>query len=338
MNKISLVWFLCISITALLPLAGCSSVSLTLTYDQEQAVQEIISGTDTGRLARDLEILGKPRFPYYRYTDTPSSLQQSLQTAEGYIIGVYQGLGYTVESRTVGNTAGSDNLTAKMNNIVATKPGLCSEAAPVVIGAHWDTVYGTDGADDNASGTAALLEIARLFAGQEFQRDIVFAHFAFEETGFTGSRVFVQGLDRTPAAVFNLDCIGYTTSEANRPTGSFLFGFPETGNYIAYYGNPMSGDLTREYAEISRRFVPELPIVVISRAYDIGLFADIYYSDHRSFWEADIPAVFVTNNPLMRSPAIMHTADDRTEKLDLDFLAQNIRACAANAYVAAAAE
>lgn len=103
-------------------------------------------------------------------------------------------------------------------NVIAVKPGLDPEAGVIYIGAHYDSVQWGPGANDNASGTAVLLEAARLLAGETFSPTLTFIAFGSEEIGLGGSSWFTSDLpplDRYVArGMINLDCVGWGTSQA----------------------------------------------------------------------------------------------------------------------------
>lgn len=103
-------------------------------------------------------------------------------------------------------------------NVIAVKPGLDPEAGVIYIGAHYDSVQWGPGANDNASGTAVLLESARLLANESFSPTLTFIAFGSEEIGLGGSSWFtinLPPLERYVArGMINLDCVGWGTSQA----------------------------------------------------------------------------------------------------------------------------
>ena len=123
-----------------------------------------------------------------------------------------------------------------MDNLIWTKPGTDPSLAPVFVTAHWDSVPMGPGANDNGSGCACLIEIARVVEALNlnFRRTVVLIMFAMEEENLAGSAYYAAHMTSHPALVLNLDMIGYTAArETLYPLSDVLLDFPSTGDFIA---------------------------------------------------------------------------------------------------------
>jgi Zn-dependent M28 family amino/carboxypeptidase len=191
----------------------------------------------------------------------------------------------------------------------------------IVVGAHYDTVPETPGADDNASAVGALLEFASQFKGRRFKRPVHLVFFPNEEPPFypdagMGSAAYAAELKSQGAQVrvmLSLEMLGYYSDvpgSQKYPPGMGAF-YPNTGNFIGFVGNLKS---RKRVAEVKAAFkastqfpceslaAPEWTIVV-------GL------SDHKSFWTEGYPGLMVTDTAFMRNPHY-HRPSDTPDTLD----------------------
>lgn len=194
---------------------------------------------------------------------------------------------------------------------------------PIVIGAHYDTVPGTPGADDNATGVAVLLELARAIALQPLKYPVKLVAFDMEESGYFGSKDYADKLKAQKQQIrlmISLEMLGYCNHNPNSqkyPTGLKYF-YPNSGNFIALIGNLLTvpdlinlSDKIRKSGQLCEWLpVPNRGLIV----------PDTRRSDHAPFWDNGYPAIMVTDTANMRNPHY-HQASDRIETLDLDFLA-----------------
>lgn len=194
---------------------------------------------------------------------------------------------------------------------------------PIVIGAHYDTVPGTPGADDNATGVAVLLELARAIALQPIEYPVQLVAFDLEETGYFGSQHFATKLKQQQQPLrlmISLEMLGYCNHNPNSqsyPAGLKYF-YPNCGNFIALIGNlrtvpdmiNLSGKIRKSGQLCEWLPVPNRGLIV----------PDTRRSDHVPFWDNGYPAIMVTDTANMRNPHY-HQASDKIETLDLDFLA-----------------
>ncbi len=194
-------------------------------------------------------------------------------------------------------------------NVVGMRPGTTSPDELVVIGAHYDHIPECLGADDNASGVAATLEIARLLAKVPFERSIVIGCWDEEEDGLIGSEAFVAASATSDIVVnFNFDMIGVRRTEENTQTvpPGFEIVFPDqsaeiqaTGNrgdFIAIITSASANEHALALAAAAARITLRNAVLAIPGGSETSdLFADLRRSDHAAFWDAGKPAVFLTD-------------------------------------------
>lgn len=239
---------------------------------------------------------------------------QLVRSAE-YIEQQFKKYNYKVQSQSfkvTGNT---------VRNIVAELPGKTVPSEIIVIGAHYDSVTGSPGANDNGSGVAAMLEIAGLLASQELARTIRFIGFVNEEPPFT----FTSDMGSYNAAnqsysnkeniiaMFSLETIGYYSDEARSqfyPVPLSLF-YPDTGNFIGFVSNINSRALLRQSVKAFRKHA-SLPSEGLAGPNWIGA---INLSDHWSYWRQGYQALMVTDTAMFRYP-YYHTSNDTKDKID----------------------
>lgn len=197
----------------------------------------------------------------------------------------------------------------------------------VVIGAHYDAVPGTVGANDNGSGTAALLALARRFQGQPTRRTLRFVAFVNEEPPWfqsenMGSLVYARrsrSRGEPIVAMLSLETMGWYSDEPlsqKYPPPLNLF-YPNRGNFIGFVSNLSSRDLLRQVVGSFRqntRFPSE------GAALPSGI-PGVGWSDHWAFWQAGYPGVMVTDTAPFRYP-YYHTTADTPDKLHYDRLAR----------------
>lgn len=214
-------------------------------------------------------------------------------------------------------------------NLIAEVPGDTHPREVIVVGAHYDSCGPLPAANDNASGVAATLALARAFAARHDRpaRTVRFVFFANEEppyfqTNFMGSLVYARLCrdrgDRI-AAMLSLETIGYYSDEpgSQKYPAPYDRIYPSEGNFIGFVGDLANAPLVREAVGSFRRharFPSEggaLP----------GSLPGVGFSDHWSFWQVGYPAIMVTDTAPFRYPHY-HTADDTPDKLDFDRMAR----------------
>jgi Peptidase family M28 len=309
------------------------------------------------RLRADLERLPGPR----------SRLHQpdAMEAAEGLICGAMRAAGWAVERQPyeLRNAAGYLDYRPEGDgprrtvyphlagvNLLAIKPGIVCDA--VVVGAHYDTVRDSPGANDNTASVACLLELGRVLAGLSFRDTVILAAFDMEELGAVGSGAFVRQIARThpirSAVIF--ETMAYTDptpgSQSTLPGIGVLF----PGQMRRVRRRRFAGDWTmvlyrRSALELARSFGEALAFVAGSDVpilwrdpLDLAITGPLLRrvvpglhnfarSDHAPFWDARLPAIMITDTANFRYPHY-HEPTDTPEKLDYRRLADIVCATA----------
>lgn len=214
-----------------------------------------------------------------------------------------------------------------VRNIEGVLPGGRLSNETVVVGGHYDTAFGTPGANDNASGVAATLELARLLKGRRLDRTVKLVAFVNEEppyfwTSKMGSRVYAKAAaarGEKIVGMLSLETMGCFTDAPGTqhypwPLSRF---YPDTGNFIGFVGNLGSRRLVRQCVGAFRE-TAQFPS---EGAALFGWLQGIGWSDHSSFWLHGYPALMVTDTAFFRY-APYHTPGDTAEKVDYDRMAR----------------
>ena len=199
-----------------------------------------------------------------------------------------------------------------------------SEEGILVVGAHYDTVVETPGADDNASGVAGMLELARLAQLRPFRKTTRFVAFTLEEPPFfmtarMGSHIYAGDLRRQGVRVsgmISLEMLGYYSDHEGSqffPIPFLKWFYPDIGNYIAFVGNMRSKAFTKKLKESFRRF-SALPVESLNAP---SIVPGVDFSDHRSFWKFGFPALMITDTAFYRNPNY-HGMGDTPATIDYD--------------------
>lgn len=195
--------------------------------------------------------------------------------------------------------------------------------SPILIAAHYDAVPGTPGADDNATGVAVLLELARIFATQPTKYPLRLVAFDMEESGLLGSADYVAKLQREKQKLrlmMSLEMLGYCDLLPGTqvyPSPLLKRFYPNRGDFIALIGNLRTlPDLFRLRNIIRKTGTPSEFLPVPNQG---KIVPPTRRSDHAPFWDAGYPAMMVTDTSFMRNPHY-HKPSDKIETLDLDFL------------------
>lgn len=207
-------------------------------------------------------------------------------------------------------------------NLVLHLPGASSnKKPPILIGAHYDAVPKTPGADDNATGVAALLELARIFASDPINYPLQLVAFDMEEYGLKGSSAYAAKLQQQQQQLrlmISLEMLGYcdsTPGSQHYPSPLERI-YPSTGDFIALIGNlPTIPDLLRLSSSMRKHGTACQWLPAPNR----GLIVpQTRWSDHSPFWDRGYRAMMVTDTAMLRNPHY-HKESDRIETLDLDF-------------------
>ncbi|HEX9445093.1 MAG TPA: M28 family peptidase [Candidatus Binatia bacterium] len=248
---------------------------------------------------------------------SPFTSPARLAAVEDYIEKELRALGLAVES---------DPFTYRgrsYRNIVA-RTGGGRDSPLFVLGAHMDSVEGSPGADDNASGVAVLLEAARLLCGKRLGAEVAFCAFNLEELNMIGSAHFARRLKSEGAKVagmVSLEMLGYTDpkpgSQKYPPALSWFY--PDRADFIGVVANRRSAALRKTFAAALGR--AGLPVETLSVLGNGFLVPQTRLSDHAPFWDLGYPALLVTDTAFMRNPHY-HRPSDTLDSLDLEFMAK----------------
>ena len=266
----------------------------------------------------------------------PVSAAPALRRAEEYLVQQFRRLGLDVgfhPFRAYGGT---------YRNVIATLPPVRrafaaarGQAPPgaLIIAAHYDTVQGSPGADDNASGLAVMLEVARCVREIPLTRELRFIGFCLEEEDLLGSLAYassLRGSKQQLQGAIILECVGYARSDDNsqRAPRGVPITVPSIGNFLGIVGNTASRELTTTVEVSMRRGIGELKTVSLLVPGNGELLPDTRRSDHAAFWHYGYPAVMLTDTAEFRNPNY-HASSDTLETLNLTFMQQVVLAVTA---------
>jgi hypothetical protein len=211
---------------------------------------------------------------------TPSSPDSLVRTAN-YIHSVFDDIGLFVRDQDY------QYYDQRVTNVLATVPATTEASAYYVVGAHYDTVPGTPGADDNASAVAVMLELAGRLRHARLKVPVLFVAFTLEEppaylTGHQGSRVFVRRCqskgDQILGAII-LEMVGYTAPRQHYPFLPRWPGYPAQGNFIGIIGNWHSWRFGRAVLKGLRKN-RDLPVESLFLPFDGRILTETRLSDH----------------------------------------------------------
>jgi len=244
-----------------------------------------------------------------------------LEAAAQYIEKTLAGMGYAVATQRFPSGP------SEVRNVEVEVKGSARASEIVIVGAHYDSVLGAPGANDNGSGVAAVIELARVFKGSNPARTLRFVTFVNEEPPFSqsdamGSRHYARRArerGETIVAMFSLETIGYYSDAPGSQRYPFPLGFfyPSTGNFVAFVSNLTSRALLHE-ATVSFRRHAGIPSEGIAAP---AWIPGVDWSDHWSFWQEGWPALMVTDTALYRYPHY-HSGEDTPDKVDYERLAR----------------
>ena len=279
---------------------------------------------DLGRLEADVRRLAVPRHP--------RTSPEALRAAEEHIALEFGAAGLRVERQLFAWRG------AEHHNVLGTLDGSDPGRPWVVVGAHFDSVAGSPGADDNASGVAAMLEVARLLRRERLAATVQFVGFNLEEiqnplgefrfgggvhavgTCRIGSREYARWLrsrGQELAGALVLEMLGFTGPHQVVPAAVQLVKkMPKVGNFLAAVGDGGSGALLAAFARAAEGIVPVQTLTVPLKGW---LVPDTRRSDNARFWDEGYPALMVTDTADLRNPHY-HRASDTPDTLDYAFL------------------
>ena len=245
----------------------------------------------------------------------------ALDAAARYIESELVGMGHAVARQTyVARGVESSNLEVVLRGDRWPQESL-------VVGAHYDTVEGSPGADDNTSAVATLIELARLLRGVQVGRTLKLVAFVNEEPPFffwgkMGSQVYARAArsrGENIRLMISLEMLGYYRDEPGSQAYPPLFRHfhPDRGNFIAFVSNFRSGRAMRHAAQAFRAH-SSFPLETTAT---FGCIPGVAWSDHLAFWRAGYRAFMCTDTAFFRNP-YYHSPQDTPEKLDYARMAQ----------------
>lgn len=215
-------------------------------------------------------------------------------------------------------------------NLEVELPGTTQPDEIVIVGAHYDSVANCPAANDNGSGIAAVLSLARKFADSRPDRTLRFVAFVNEEAPYAhteqmGSWVYARRCRQRGekvTAMLSLETIGYYSDVPGSQKYPPMLGllYPAAGNFIAFVGNTRYGRLVRQ---VTRAFRQNEPFPSEGGALPEAM-SDIGRSDHWPFWQEGYPALMVTDTAPFRY-LYYHTPEDTVDKIDFEKMARVVR-------------
>ncbi len=255
--------------------------------------------------------IGEHNFIFYKNLVTAADFLDDSLVKYGYKV---QRQGYEISGK-------------KYYNLEVEIPGTDKANEIVIIGGHYDSVTASPGANDNSSGAAGVLELARIFAGKNISRTLRFVEFVNEEPPFfwtpdMGSMVYAkrcQARGEKIMAMLSLETIGYYSDIPGSQKYPFPLDliYPGTGDFIAFVGNIDSGNLVRNVISLFRKYA-QFPSEGAALP---GKIPGVGWSDHWSFWQYNYPALMVTDTAPFRYP-YYHTEEDTPDKINYDRMAR----------------
>lgn len=296
-------------------------------------VQRLVDQVDSNRLLQDLQnLVGDRNFK-------SESGKQHLEKVRRMIEGQFTASGLLLSKQ--------DTLYKDMRgqNIIGRKAGQAEEKKILVIGAHYDTVEGSPGADDNGSGVAGILEATRILSQYNFSKSIVFLGFDMEEYGHIGSQAYVSNAGGISPAeqvegCINFDMIGYYSNKPNSqllPQGFDVL-FPEgyqqamqdslRGNFALNVSNSASGTLAGTFSTCAGKYVPGLKLISLQVPGNGQMVPDLRRSDHASFWDKGYQAIYIGDGANTRN-FNYHSPKDTLQTVNLTQVANVVKATVA---------
>ena len=252
----------------------------------------------------------------------------TIRTVTRYITKTFQSTGLSVRPEPfyswLTGWQRQENLVATID--VSTDSETETQPGRIIIGAHYDTVPFSPGADDNASGVSVLLEVVRVCAEvkRSFKHPVDFIAFGMEEEGLIGSNRHASRLQRAGtrlAAMISLECVGYTDDRPGTqvvPPG-LPIQIPDRGTFLGIIGNSPAQplvDLMQQSAQSHAQGLEVIGLVVEDNGHQ---FPATRLSDHAPFWDRGFPAMMLTDTAFLRNPNY-HQPTDTTDTLDMTFM------------------
>ena len=203
-------------------------------------------------------------------------------------------------------------------NYILKFPGQNPKLEPILIGAHYDGPIQSPGADDNASGVAALLELVRHLAENPPKRPTWMVAFDQEEWGLLGSKALSKELKakgQKLKLMVSLEMLAYTSTKQDYPLPAMKKLYGEKGDFIALVANTGCALML---PSLSSNMGKHIPTKVLPVPLKGDVLPDVRLSDHSPFWDEGYNAMMITDTSFLRNPHY-HEPTDTIETLDLEF-------------------
>ena len=260
---------------------------------------------NTPKVSREKLLAHIRALNYRRYTEAERDRTRS------YLIKSFKQLGWKPELQTFEGGV----------NIFAQRQGTDPKAGSILVGAHYDTVSASPGADDNATGVAVVLEVARLLGSRPTSRTLQLALFDREELGLLGSRAFVANekhLENLQGALV-MDMVGFACHQVGcqkYPQGLPVVPPSDKGDFLAVVGDMEHATLLDAFQPSGQDTLP--PTLTLPVPLKGMLMPDTLRSDHAPFWYRGVGAVLLTDTANLRTPHY-HQPSDTPATLDKSF-------------------
>lgn len=306
--------------------AGIYSVDIIADDGQIVNIQDLVDQVDTTKLKSNLQWLEGIRHK----TAGATHLQETRDSILNFF--VKSGLDTIQHHFKFGNY--------QALNVIGNKHGARNKQHTYIADAHYDSVASGPGADDNASGVAGFMEIARILSEYTFENNLRFIGFDLEEDGLIGSTAYVKNAISpydTIKADINFEMIGYYSNKNNTQTSPPLFDlvFPAAyaklvadtfkGNFITDVADYNSKPLSDAFLMAASQYVPDLKVIDLSVPDKGKTIPDLRRSDHANFWDKNIQSLMLTDGADFRNKAY-HTANDKSSILNMNFMGNTVKA------------
>jgi len=206
-------------------------------------------------------------------------------------------------------------------NYILKLPGQNPKLEPMLVGAHYDGPIQSPGADDNASGVAALFELIKQWKEKPPKRPVWMVAFDQEEWGMLGSKALARELKEKRQKLklmVSLEMLAYTSKKQDYPVPSMKKVYGEEGNFIALVANTGSSLMLPGLAASMGKYVPTkvLPVLL-----NVDILPEVRLSDHSAFWDQGYNAMMITDTSFLRNPHY-HEPTDTVDTLDLEFFSK----------------
>jgi len=272
----------------------------------EPAIANVLRGVSPDRLRAFVDMLA---FPRHYVAERKANVR-----ARDLLLKLLHSFGYKLL------------LQGSYDNIVATASD-AAEGPYVLLGAHYDSVPGSPGADDNGSAVAVCLECARLLQENDVG-SVMIVLFNREEDGLLGSSEFVAHLAAAPWTVEEahiFEMVGFCNRAAGSqrmPPGLPGIAAPDVGDFLALLANRHSNALAENLLVLATAYIPQFPVLALKIYLGIEkYFGHLLRSDHAPFWKAGIASIMWTDTSEFRNPHY-HRGSDTPDTLDYGFLSQ----------------